>query len=264
MLPVTDAFVRETSRSLSECELVHLSRETIDLARARRQHADYVRVLESAGVRVQVLPEQPSLPDATFVEDVALILDELAIVCRPGAASREPEAKLMEREITAVRRVFRIESPGSLEGGDILRVGRTLFAGASCRTNADGISQLRGIVGPFGYAVVPVTVNGCLHLKTAVTAPDAALLVANTRWADLSPMRGFEIIPVPVAEPWGANVLRLNDRVVVAASARRTAELLQSRGLRVETVDISELQKAEAGLTCLSVLYSVASGAQRE
>jgi dimethylargininase len=264
MLPVTDALVRKVSRSLAACELVHLSRQTIDLARARQQHAEYVRALESCGVRVQVLPEESSLPDATFVEDVLIVLDELTVICRPGAASREPEAKLIERELTTLRRVFRIEAPGSLEGGDVLRVDHTLFVGKSSRTNVDGINQLRRIVASFGYAVVPVTVTGCLHLKTAVTAPTNGLLVANPRWVDLSPMRNFKIISVPVEEPWAANTLPLNDRVLVAASAPRTAERLQSQGLQVETVDVSELQKAEAGLTCLSVLYSAAAAAHGE
>ena len=251
----THAIVREVSRSLAECELVHLPRQKIDLALARRQHAAYVAALESAGVRVRVLPEAPALPDATFIEDPLLVLDEFAVVCRPGAASREPESEFLAREIAANRPVFRLAAPATLEGGDVLPIGRTLFVGNSSRTNREGIAQLERIVSRLGYRVVPVAVKNCLHLKTGITAPADGLLLANPEWIEVGPFAGIEVVPVPPSEPWGANTLSVNGRVFVAATAPRTAELLAARGLEVLRIDISELQKAEAGLTCLSLLY---------
>jgi dimethylargininase len=262
-ISVTHALVRHVSRSLSACELLHLPRQEINFGRAQGQHDEYVRALESAGVRVRMLPEEPTLPDSTFVEDTVVVLDELAIICQLGTPSREPEAALMAQEIKSVRPIliFRIESPGSLEGGDVLRVGKTLFIGISSRTNLAGIDQARRVVERHGYSVIPVAVQGCLHLKTAVTAPAAGMLLANPAWVDVSLFDDFEVVTVPVDEPWGANTLAVNGRVLVAHSAPQTAEQLRARGLDVEAIDVSELQKAEAGLTCLSVLFSNPSGA---
>lgn len=235
--------------------MTHLSRQLIDLSLANRQHDIYIEALQRGGITVKILPEEMLLPDSAFVEDPVLMLDEGAVLCRLGAPSRATESELLHQEIEGLRAVFTIEAPGTLEGGDILRVDRTLFVGLSSRTNPDGIAQLRGIVGAWGYQVVEVAVQGCLHLKTAVTSPATGLLILNPRWVDLSRFEGFEILLVAEMEPWGANTLCLNDRVLVAASAPKTARILQSKGVTVVTVDVSELQKAEAGLTCMSVLY---------
>lgn len=252
---ITAGLARAVSRSLPDCALLHLPRGTFDLDLARQQHAGYVSALEQAGVRMTVLPELADLPDATFVEDTVVVLDEVAVVCRLGAASREREADVMVPAVAPLRPVRRIISPGTLEGGDVLRLGRTLFVGLSSRSNTEGIRQLEAIVGPSGYQVRPVTVRGCLHLKTAVTAPADGLLVANSAWVDLTPFAELEIVPVPADEPWGANTLAVNGTVLVAGSAPETARCLSSRGLSVRCLDVSELQKAEAGLTCLSVLF---------
>jgi dimethylargininase len=254
-LPASRALVRKISRSLAACELVHLPRQAFDLPRAARQHEGYVRALEAAGVQVTVWPEEPALADSCFVEDPLLMLDEVAILCRLGAASRERESEIMAPEIKQFRPVLRIEAPGTLEGGDVLRIGKTLFTGLSRRTNREGLEQLRRLTAPFGYEVSAVEVKGCLHLKTGATSPGRGLLLANPAWVALAPFRHLEILPVPTEEPWGANTLPVNDRVLVAASAPHTAGLLRARGLRVQVVDVSELQKAEAGLTCLSVLF---------
>lgn len=253
--PTTRALVRLPSRSLAACELVHLPRQHIDLALATRQHRNYVAALEAAGVTVATLPELPDLPDAVFLEDVVLLLDEVAVLCRPGATSRLAEVAPIKPEIDRLRPTLAIQSPGTLEGGDILRLGHTLFVGASARTNREGVRQLRELVAPFGYAVKEVAVTGCLHLKTGVTSLGEGVLIANPGWIDGTAFGKFEILAVPAAEPWGANTLPINGRVLVAASAPRTAALLAARGLEAQAVDISELQKAEAGLTCLSVIY---------
>lgn len=254
----THGLVRTISRSLAECELVHVPRQAFDLERARAQHAAYVAELRAAGVVVTVLPEAPDLPDAVFVEDPVLVLDECAIACRPGVPSREPEVALLASSVSSFRNVNFIQSPGTLEGGDVLRVGRTFFVGRSVRSNDEGIRQLGEIVSRHGYLLQPVAVRGCLHLKTAITSPSPGLLVANPEWVDLASFRGQEILAVPPEEPWAANTLAVNGRVLVAASSPRMADQLAARGLDVRRLDIAELQKAEAGLTCLSVLFSLA------
>jgi dimethylargininase len=252
---VTHGLVREISRSLGKCELRHVPRQQFNMEMARRQHAAYVAALEAAGVVVTVLAEEPELPDSAFVEDPVVILDEAAVICRLGAASRNREAESIEHEVARIRRVHRIVSPGTIEGGDVLRIGKTLYVGISGRTNREGIVQLEEIVRPYGYHAIGVSVEGCLHLKTGVTSPAEGLLIANADWIDLTPFGRFEILRVPSAEPWGANTLALNGLVLAAESSPRTADLLESKGLRVKRLGISELQKAEAGLTCLSVLY---------
>ena len=252
---ITAGLARQVSRSLPDCTLLHLARTEFDPALARRQHALYVSALESVGVRMMVLPELPDLSDATFVEDVAVILDELAVVCRLGTASRISEAEAIAPEVSKFRPVHKIISPGTLEGGDVLRIGRTLFVGVSSRSNQEGIRQLEEIVTPSGYQVIRIAIRGCLHLKTAATAPVEGLLIANPDWIDLSSFGGLEILTVPAGEPWGANTLAVNGTVFVAGSAPETARRLQNKGLTVRSLDISELQKAEAGLTCLSVLF---------
>jgi len=251
----THALVREVSRSLAQCELTHLQRQTFNLARARRQHAAYVEAIASAEVEVRILPEAPDLPDSSFVEDPVLIFDELAIACRPGALSRRPEVALLMREVASLRSVQAITAPGTLEGGDVLRIGRKLFVGLSSRTNREGIDQLTRIVAPFGYEVTAVGVKKCLHLKSAVTSPADGVVLANPDWVDVSVFADLEVMATPAEEPWAANTLRVNERVLVAASFPRSADLLAARGLDVQQLDMSELQKAEAGLTCECVLY---------
>lgn len=252
---VTHGFARNISRSLGNCELLHLPRKQFNLETARRQHAAYVAALEALGVVVSVLPEDPVLPDSCFVEDPVVILDEIAVICRLGKASREPEVASIEQEAARIRPIRRIVSPGTLEGGDVLQIGKTLFVGLSSRTNREGLRQLEEIGSPFGYRVTGVKVAGCLHLKTGVTSPADGILLANPDWIDLSPFPKMEMLPVPAAEPWGANILAVNGTLLVAESSPRTADLLESKSLPVKRLDISELQKAEAGLTCLSVLY---------
>jgi dimethylargininase len=255
MATFTHGIVRTISRSLAHCELTHLPRQSFALPLAAQQHQSYVDALLSTGVRITVLPEEPTLPDAVFVEDTAVILDELAVLCRPGCVSREPEIQALLPTLGGFRNLMRIQPPGTLDGGDVLAIDKTLFVGLSGRTNGEGLRQLETITSRFGYRVVPVTIRGCLHLKTAVTCVAPGLLLANRAWVDLAPFVGFELLTTPKDEPWSANALRVNEAVLTLASSPRTTELLQNKHLNVRPIDISELQKAEAGLTCLSLLY---------
>lgn len=251
---LTHGFVRTISRSLADCELLHLPREKFDVQLAAEQHTNYVTALQDAGLTVTVLPEEPELPDACFVEDTAIILNEVAVLCRLGVSSRSGEPARMEHHLSRFRPLERICAPGTIEGGDVLRIEKTLYVGSSTRTNVEGIQQLTRIGSRHGYKVVSVSVSGCLHLKTAVTSPRKDLLLVNPNWVEVGHFRGFEILTVPAAEPWGANTLPISDLVLVLKSCPRTVDLLFSKGLDVRQIDISELQKAEAGLTCLSLL----------
>lgn len=227
----------------------------IDLAKAHAQHAAYRRALEAAGARVVLLEGSVAHPDGVFVEDTAVVLDELAIVTSMGTAARRGETSDVEAELRRHRdEVARISLPATLEGGDVLRVGRTLWVGVTGRTNREGIERLAELARPHGYAVHAVTVTGCLHLKTACTAlPDGTLLV-NPAWLHTSDLCGAPLLHVPEGEPDAANVVVVGDRVILAAGHPKTAALVQARVGAVETVDLSEFAKAEGCGTCLSIL----------
>jgi dimethylargininase len=222
------------------------------------QHVDYCKALERAGAQVVTLEASSDLPDSVFVEDTAIILDELAILTRPGAPSRQSEPAYVEPELARYRRLERILPPGTLDGGDVLRVDRTLFVGVSTRTNAEGIKQLEQIAQPLGYTVISVHVTGSLHLKTACTALDATTVLLNPDWIDPEPFKDFERIQVAADEPFGAAVLPIAGSLIANAAFLRTLDLIashrQSTGVRLIPVNISEFNKAEAGVTCLSLL----------
>jgi dimethylargininase len=190
-----------------------------------------------------------------FVEDPALVLDEIAIMTRPGAASRRGEGPSLARALEPFRELKWIQEPGTLEGGDVMRLGRTLYVGASTRSNAEGIAQLAEIVEPLGYSVVPATVTGCLHLKSACCFAGDGVVLANRSWFDAGRLRGVRILDVPREEPGAANVLRLGDTVLVAEQFTQTRALLEREGFHVRSLDISEAMKAEAALTCSSLLF---------
>jgi len=248
------AFTRAVPASIVRCELTHLARTPIDLARAREQHAAYERALESAGCEIVQLPELDEHPDSVFVEDVAVVLDEVAIATQPGAASRRGEVDSAAEALRAHRRILRLEGDATLDGGDVLALGRALFVGLTRRTNAAGARQLRERVAPFGYAVTELEVEGALHLKTAVTRASQHALVVNPRWVDASRFGDFARIEVDAREPFAANVLWLGAATLCAAAFPRTHERLRAHGVRVAPVDVSELAKAEAGVTCCSLL----------
>ena len=247
------SFVLTVSRSLAACELSFRDREPIDLEKAAAQHRAYAEALESAGLTVEWLPELPDSPDAVFVEDPIVVLDELAIVGRPGAASREGEVESVAAAVGRHRTLVHLPPEARLEGGDVMRVGKTLYVGRSARTNAAAHEALAEILRPFGYTVIPVGLTDCLHLKTGVTYAGGDCFLANPAWVDVSVLTGAEVVPLPVEEPWAANTLTIGDRVLLPAGFPRTRELLAGRGLEVVTVDVSELQKAEGSVTCLSV-----------
>lgn len=248
------ALTREVSAALGACELTHLARVPIDVELARSQHAQYERALADAGYRVERLPGDPAMPDCVFVEDIAIVFDEVAVVTRPGAASRRAEVPVVAAALASYRDVKYIEAPGTIDGGDVLVAGRRVFVGRSSRTNGDAVAQLRRFVAPFGYAVSEIDVGGCLHLKSAVTALSDEALIVNPDWVDAAAFAGFELVAVDPREPAAANVLRLADRMIVQSAFPRTAERVAARGVRVEAVDAGELAKAEGAVTCCSLI----------
>jgi dimethylargininase len=250
------ALVRAVSPAMDRCELTHLARSPIDVELAERQHARYTQALVSLGCRLLELPAESELPDSVFVEDTAVVLDEIAVLTRPGTESRQAEVASVAKVLELWRRCVRIQPPGTLDGGDVLRLGHELFVGQSGRSNAAGIAQLADAVAPAGYRVVPVPVRGCLHLKSAVTSVAPDTLLVNDAWVDRSHWPGFRLIAVAPEEPHAANALRIGETVIHAASEIRTRERLEAAGLRVVPIDVSEVQKAEGGVTCCSVIFS--------
>jgi dimethylargininase len=251
------AITRAVSPGIVHCELTFVARQPIDLAKAEEQHRAYHALLEKCGARVITLPPELALPDSMFVEDPAIVLDELAIILPLGTDTRRAEAASIAQALAKFRKLACVDLPGTVEGGDVLRVGRRLFAGVSSRTNAEGIRQLASILAPYGYEVISVAVTGCLHLKSAVTYIGRNTLLANRGWFDTRPFSGFEWIEVAPEEPHAANALMIGGTVIFPASFPRTRARLESRGFHVTPLDISELQKAESGLTCSSLLFDV-------
>jgi dimethylargininase len=201
-----------------------------------------------------VAPRRTGPPDAVFVEDAAIVLDDLAIITRPGAPSRRPETVSIEKALEPYRIIRRIEPPGTLDGGDVLRIGMVLYVGVSGRSDAAGIEQLRAHINPFGYSVMAVPVRGCLHLKSAVTQVGPATVLINRQWVDPGHFAGMEWIDVSPEEPHGANALFVDGRVVYPDDFPRTAQRLDRAGINVRPVGVSELAKAEGGVTCCSLL----------
>lgn len=251
------AITRAVSPSLDRCELSFIDRATIILEIARGQHRAYEVTLAELGANVISLPPEPDLPDSMFVEDPAIVLDELAVVFPLGTESRRREADSIANAIAPFRDISQVALPGTVEGGDVLRLGQRLFVGVTRRTNREGIRQLSEIVRRFDYEVIPVEVTGCLHLKSAVTFLGSNTLLANRGWFDASPFSGFDWIDVDPSEPYAGNALKLNSKVIFPASFPRTQAIIESRGFRVVLLDISELQRAESGLTCSSLIFDV-------
>ncbi|HVR38206.1 MAG TPA: arginine deiminase-related protein [Thermoanaerobaculia bacterium] len=240
------AITRDISARIVDCELTHLDREPIDLERARAQHREYRDALASLGCDVIELAADDAYPDCVFVEDTAIVLDDVAVITRPGAESRRGETRAIADALAPHRELAFIEAPATIDGGDVLRLGNQLFVGRSARTNDAALAQLARYC-----EVIPVAIDGCLHLKSAITqiAPDA--LLVNRAWVDVAPFAGWKLIDVDPAEPFAANALRINDALIYPAAFPRTRQRL---GGDVRLVDASELAKAEGGVTCCSLL----------
>jgi dimethylargininase len=249
------AYTRAVPSSIVRCELTHRSREVIDLDIARVQHDQYEAALRGAGVDVRRLPSRDDLADSVFVEDTAVVLDEVAILTRPGADSRRAEVDTVREALDAHRTLASVDAPATLDGGDVLVLDRDVLVGLTPRTTISGMQRLRALLTPYGYTVRGVPVRGCLHLKSAVTRAGETTLVLNPSWIDPALVPGWEVIPVDPREPFAANVLWLGATTIVSEGFTRTnAALARATESTLVPVPATELAKAEGGVTCCSLV----------
>ena len=251
------AITRGISPAIGDCELTHLMRTPIDLDEARRQHADYEAALAALGCRVERLETDAAAPDCVFVEDIALVFDELAVITRPGAVSRRRETPAVAAALGRYRRLAHIDDDGTLDGGDVLVAGRQVFVGLTERTDDAGAASLARALGPAGYTVRTLTVDGVLHLKSAASVVAPGLMLVDPACLDPAAFAGFDIVPVSAGEGPAANALRLAGTVLLPAGFPATRRSLEDRGLAVRTVENGELAKAEGGLTCCSLIFDM-------
>lgn len=249
---------RPVSPRINQCELTHLSRQPIDLKTAERQHAAYEGVLSELGCVIERLPLEPDLPDSVFVEDTAIVLDELAVITCPGVASRRAETLAVAERLHTFRRLFTLTEPATLDGGDVLVVGKNLFIGLSQRTNPAAVEQMRHILDPVGYIVQGAAVVGCLHLKSAVTQVSERQLLINPDWVDPKAFPGWEFIAIDPGEPYAANALKIGEAVIYPQGYPQTQARLEQAGILLKLVDMSELIKAEGAVTCCSLIFEYA------
>jgi len=227
----------------------------VDYAIAVRQHEQYRDALQRCGCRVISLEVNRDHPDSVFVEDTALVLDEVANMMSPGATSRRDEPRAIEATLREYRTVVCVEPPATIDGGDIVRSGERLYVGESQRTNPAGIAALTALSRTYGYEVASIPVFGCLHLKSACSAlPDGRFLV-NADWIDVSPLPSDRLLHVPHSEPWAGDVLVIGERIIVSDAFPETIELLEGQGWEVVPVGVSEFAKVEGGVTCLSLVF---------
>ncbi len=250
------AITREVSRSIVNCELTHLARTPIDVNRARTQHAQYESALKQLGVAVLSLPEEMALADSVFVEDTALVLDECAVILRPGAESRRPEIESIAKVLAPYRKLFHIQAPARVDGGDILRVGKQIYVGLSTRSDTNAIEQLQDFLQPYGYEVHAVMVTGCLHLKSAVTQVAENTLLINPAWVDKNNFSETKFIEIDSSEPYAANAVLIGETIIYPTSFPKTQKKLEAAGIKMVTVGADELAKAEGAVTCCSLIFN--------
>ena len=249
------AITRGVSRKIAACELTYRSREDINFEKAAIQLERYCDLLRTWGVDLMPLAASDAHPDCCFVQDTAVVLDEVCVIASMGAPARHGEVSEVERLISPFRKISRILPPATLDGGDVVQFDKRLFVGLSSRTNARGIAALEKIVEVFGYSVVPVVVTGGLHLTTGCGVVNDETVLLNPRWLDASAFRSLRQLHVPEQEPWAANTIRVNDAVCVEQEAPRTVDLVQPYAGSIATLDISEFRKAEGSLSCLSLIF---------
>lgn len=248
------AITREVSSRFNECEITHIDRAPIDVAIARAQHHEYVQALAKIGCQVIELPEERDLPDSVFVEDTAFILPEAAVITRPGADSRKPETESIIRALSPYRPLAHVTAPATVDGGDVLVLGKNIFVGLSTRSTPEAVAQLQNLLEDYGYKVSGVELTDCLHLKTAVTRADHKTLLINKKWVDLLHFDGYELIEVDESEPFAANCLPVKDVIIYPTAFPKTQRKLEQKGFKIINVNVGELAKAEGAVTCCSLI----------
>jgi dimethylargininase len=226
----------------------------IDLNTARLQHHEYIEALKKVGCSVVELPAEADLPDSVFVEDAAFVLPEVAVITRPGADSRKPETESITRALSPYIKLIQVQEPATIDGGDVLVLGKNIYVGLSTRSNEHALKQLSQELCDYGYQVTGVQMHDCLHLKSAVTSVDEKTLLINRNWVDTHHFEKFDWIEVDPSEPFGANCLPIGESIIFPTAFPNTLASLEERGYRVITVDVSELAKAEGAVTCCSLI----------
>lgn len=248
------AITREVSPRFNECEITHIERTPIDLNLARAQHCSYVNALRELGCDVIELPAEADLPDSVFVEDTAFILPEVAVITRPGADSRKPETDSIIRALSPLIKLVRVREPATVDGGDVLVLGKNIYVGLSTRSNQEAVDQLNGLLCEYGYTVTGLQLYDCLHLKSAVTRVDDKTLLVNKNWVDMSHFANFDLIEIDPSEPYAANCLPVGNGIIYPTAFPKTRARIEKRGYQVLAVDVSELAKAEGAVTCCSLI----------
>ena len=248
------AITRDVSPRFNECELTHIDRTPIDVTVAQSQHHGYVQAIKDLGYAALELPAEPDLPDSVFVEDTAIVLPEVALITRPGADSRKPEIDSIVQALRPYRDLVFIESPGTLDGGDVLVLGKNIYVGLSTRSNPEALQQMNQLLRRYGYRTQGVVMHDCLHLKTAVTRVDDRTLLINRKWVDVENFEGFHLIDVDESEDFAANCLPLGDSIILPISFPKTGAKLGARGYKIKPVMVDELAKAEGAVTCCSLI----------
>jgi dimethylargininase len=252
------AITRDISPTFDQCQLTHLPRVPIDLARARAQHDAYEWALVDLGCTVRRIDSGPDMPDSVFIEDLAVVFPEGAVMTRPGADERRAEIPGVTAALARLGLPqHEIVAPGVIDGGDVLIVDRTVFVGLSARTNQTAVGQMRRLLEPLGYELRAVPVEGCLHLKSAVTLVARGTVLINREWVPADAFAGLTLIDVDPDEPHGGNALQVASTVIYPAAFPRTRARLGQRGIATRTVDVDELAKAEGGVTCCSLIFEM-------
>ena len=251
---MTIAITRKVSPRFNECEITHIDRTPINVDIARAQHDEYVKALAALECKVIELEEEPDLPDSVFVEDTAFILPEAAVITRPGADSRKPEVESIIPALAPHRKIIQVTSPASVDGGDVLVLGKNIYIGLSTRSNIEAVNQLNASLQEYGYMVQGVDLTDCLHLKTAVTRVDDNTLLINKNWVDSNLFPGYDLIEVDASEPFAANCLPIHDKIIYPTTFPNTQKKLEARGFQIINVNLAELAKAEGAVTCCSLI----------
>jgi len=248
------AITRKVSPRFNECEITHIERTPIDVHVANTQHEEYVKALAGLGCQIIELDAEPDLPDSVFVEDTAFILPDIAVITRPGADSRKPEIATIIPALSSHRPLIHLAEPATVDGGDVLVLGKNIYIGMSTRSNPEAVTQLNSALDNYGYKVQGVEMTDCLHLKTAVTRVDDHTLLINKNWVNPDYFPGFDLIEIDASEPFAANCLPIHDSILYPTAFPQTQKRLESKGFKVVNVDLSELAKAEGAVTCCSLI----------
>jgi dimethylargininase len=248
------AITRQVSLHIAECEITHIERMPIDVNHARAQHQAYVDALKDLACHVIELPAEENLPDSVFVEDTAFILPEGAVITRPGADSRRPETESIIQALAPLVRLIRVREPATVDGGDVLVLGKKIFVGLSTRSNQEAIDQLNDLLCQYSYTVIGVELHDCLHLKSAVSRVDDSTLLINRDWVDPVHFADFDLIDIDPSEPFAANCLPVGGAIIYPTAYPKTRAKLEERGCKVIAIDVSELAKAEGAVTCCSLI----------